>query len=177
ALNKQNPHLDMIAMLNVGGKKMGFRTMHDDVNVAEFAKKFGGGGHPKASGCELTTEAFEKFVINVFPYEPVKPDPERNELNIKGAIYGTTYQNRKKEISNIIPLNDGTFNIIHMGEKLKEIFSNFTEAERFVKRNYASWLCHDDDCLEKLSADHQISKEEALANYSFMMDHLKGMKK
>jgi uncharacterized protein len=82
ALGKKNPHLDLIAILNVGNKKMGFRTIYDHVDVSAFAKKFGGGGHPKASGCSLTEDTFKKFVVDVFTSEPRRPDAEQNQYNV-----------------------------------------------------------------------------------------------
>ncbi|WP_052404793.1 DHH family phosphoesterase [Bacillus rubiinfantis] len=77
ALHLQYPHLDMVALVNVGSKKIGFRTIHEHVNVAEFALRFGGGGHPKASGADLTEMAFEKFVINVFDTPPLRNETGR----------------------------------------------------------------------------------------------------
>ena len=165
ALNKINPHLDMIVLLNMGGKKMGFRTIHDEVNVAEFAKRFGGGGHPKASGCELSKECFEKFVVNVFDIPPIKPDPQKNELNIKDASYGTVYQNRKKEISYIKPLQNRMYMVIHNGKKIEQTFENFPQAERFIKRNFNSWLRFDDECLKQVAAALSTPMEEARENY------------
>lgn len=172
-LNKQNPHLDMVILLNVGGKKMGFRTIHDHINVAEYAKTFGGGGHPKASGCDLTEEAFKKYVINVYPFEPLKPDAYNNEFNVKGAKYGASYQNRKGNISVILPLQDGTFSIIHEGNKIKQEFWSYNDAENFLKRNYASWLRHDEEYLHHLSITHSIAKDELKRDFAGFMKKLK----
>ena len=36
-LGKEYPHLDYIAILNIGGKRVGFRTIHDHVDVSEVA--------------------------------------------------------------------------------------------------------------------------------------------
>ena len=140
ALNKKNPHLDMIVLVNVGTKKVGFRTIHDNVDVAKFAKELGGGGHPKASGCDLTEEAFKLFVTDVFHVEPIRPDPEKNEINVKDAPYGTYYENRKGEISFIKKDKDGMYTVTHEGKLLPERFSTFEKAEIYVKRNYQSWL-------------------------------------
>ena len=60
-LGKEYPHLDYIAILNIGGKRVGFRTIHDDVDVSKVAGHYGGGGHAKASGCSLTDEAYQAF--------------------------------------------------------------------------------------------------------------------
>lgn len=176
ALNNQNPHLDMIALVSIGSKKMGFRTIHDDVNVAEFAKAYGGGGHPKASGADLTSEAFDTFVVKVFEQLPAKPDADRNEFNVKAALYGSSYQNHNGEISFIKPMGDGKFTIFHIGKKLDQHFSSFDEAERFIKRNYTSWLRYDKEFLPLLAAKLQIPIEELKKNYSeIMMNPVEGI--
>lgn len=143
ALNKKNPHLDMIVLVNVGTKKVGFRTIHDEVNVALFAKEFGGGGHPKASGCDLSEDAFKLFVTDVFHLEPIKPDPEKNESNVRDALQGTYYENRNGEISLIKKNNMGKYILVHQGELQQVKFSTFEEAEKYVKRNYQSWMQFD----------------------------------
>jgi len=165
ALNNIYPHLDMIVLLNVSGKKMGFRTIHDEVNVAEFAQMYGGGGHPKASGAELTREAFETFIVDVFELNPLKPDPDRNEFNVKESAFGTSYQNHLGESSYILPAYNGTFDLIHKGEKIEQTFSVFSAAERYLKRNYSSWLRQDQEFLQKLSVTLKISLEELKENY------------
>lgn len=145
ALNKRNPHLDMVVLVNVGSKKIGFRTIHDHINVAEFARKFGGGGHPKASGCDLHDETFRLFVTDVFHKKPLRPDPEKNEKNVKDGPNGTYYENHDGEISLIKKNEVGEYIVIHEGKELEECFSSFQDAEIFVKRNYASWLRFDRD--------------------------------
>ncbi|WP_251555160.1 DHH family phosphoesterase [Neobacillus muris] len=166
ALNNLNPHLDMIALLNMGTKKMGFRTIHDEVNVAQFAKEYGGGGHPKASGAELTKEAFRIFVVNVFDVLPLKPDADRNEFNVKDSNVGSCYINHADEVSFIIPSGDGCYEIFHNGAKMETAFSSFVEAELFIKRNYASWLRYDNDFLPKAAELLGISIAELKENYT-----------
>lgn len=165
ALNKLNPHLDMIVLLNAGNKKIGFRTIHNEVNVAEFAKRFGGGGHPKASGCELSSDTFSKFVVNVFDIPALKPDPTRNELNLKSAEYGTVYQNRKKEFYYIQPQENAMYAVIQNGKKMEHNFEGFEQAERFIKRNFSASLSFDDECLKLIAGTLSIQLEEAKANY------------
>lgn len=172
ALNNLYPHLDMVALLNMSGKKMGFRTIHDDINVAEYAKRYGGGGHPKASGSEMKEAAFEKFVVKVFDSLPIKPDADRNELNLKEADYGTRYQNHKGEISYIHPIGDGTFSIIHNGKKQKFSFKTFIEAERFLKRNFYSWLQYDQEILRQLAGSTPMTMDELKENYQKIIRNL-----
>lgn len=165
ALNNLYPHLDMIVLLNVGGKKMGFRTIHDEVNVAEFAKRYGGGGHPKASGSEMTYEAFKLFIEDVFELMPLKPDPDRNEFNVKNSTLGTSYQNHQGENSYILPTLENQFMVIHNGKKVDEDFNTIAEAERYIKRNYSSWLRPDHEYLRFLSNILGTPLEEIKENY------------
>ena len=95
-LGKEYPHLDYIAILNIGGKRMGFRTIHDHVDVSEVAGQYGGGGHAKASGCSLNEEAYKNFVTETFHLEPVPEDARRNRYNLKGSTFGTLYKNRRE---------------------------------------------------------------------------------
>ncbi|WP_042455710.1 DHH family phosphoesterase [Neobacillus dielmonensis] len=169
ALNNLSPHLDMIALLNMGTKKMGFRTIHDEVNVAQFAKEFGGGGHPKASGSELTKQAFQTFVVNVFNVLPLKPDADRNEFNVKESNVGTSYINHNGEFSFIIPNGSGGYDLIHNGVNVEHTFPNFTEAEQFVKRNYSAWLRYDNEFLPQTAALLGIPVAELRENYTDIM--------
>jgi oligoribonuclease NrnB/cAMP/cGMP phosphodiesterase (DHH superfamily) len=165
ALNKLNPHLDMIVLMNVGGKKMGFRTIHDHVNVAEFAKRYGGGGHTKASGCELSPETFSKFVVNVFELPAIKPDPLRNELNVKTSGHGTIYQNRKKELFFIVSKETGNYLVYHNDKNIEQEFGNFEQAESFIKRNFGATLCFDDECIRIIAGTLAVRAEEVKLNY------------
>lgn len=49
-LSERNPQLDYIMMVDMGGKKVSLRTIHDYMDLGIVAKQFGGGGHSKASG-------------------------------------------------------------------------------------------------------------------------------
>lgn len=173
ALNKLYSHLDMIVLLNTGGKKAGFRTIHDHVDVSEYATRYGGGGHPKASGCELTQEAFEKFVVNVFPLSPIKPDPDRNEINVKETNYGTSYENHQGEITYIRPSQNENYEVIYNSKKLNQLFETFWDAEKFVKRNYASWLRFDTEYLPNLCKELSTTESQLRGNFEIMIkNHL-----
>lgn len=172
ALNKLNPHLDMIVLLKIGSKKMGFRTIHDSIDVAEFAKRFGGGGHPKASGSDLTKESFEKFVVHVFELSPIKPDPLLNVLNVKQAGYGTVYQNRKGEFSYIAVQSNGVYIVVHNQKKIGQSFELYEAAERFVKRNFESWLSFDDECLKHFSLSYSTPLEDHKDNYIQLINRI-----
>jgi len=49
-LCENDPELDFMIMLDYGFKTAGMRTIRDDIDLSEIAKRFGGGGHKKAAG-------------------------------------------------------------------------------------------------------------------------------
>ncbi|QRV11336.1 hypothetical protein JR311_20135 (plasmid) [Bacillus velezensis] len=56
-LSERNKDLDAIAIVDLGNKKVSLRTAHHHINLgSEIASKFGGGGHPKASGFQLSDD-------------------------------------------------------------------------------------------------------------------------
>lgn len=65
-ISKLHPELDLVIMLDVGAGRVSYRTTKDDVNVAELAKTFGGGGHPKSSGSEFNKDLLEQFTQKIF---------------------------------------------------------------------------------------------------------------
>ncbi|WP_077210921.1 DHH family phosphoesterase [Bacillus dakarensis] len=149
-LGKEYPHLDYIAILNIGGKRMGFRTIHDHVDVSEVASRFGGGGHVKASGCSLNEEAYKKFVTETFHLEPLREDAKRNRYNVKESSFGTLYEDRKEHQYLLYPENDQQWRI-KKGEKILEnVFTSFNDGEVFLKRNYAAWLVRDEHFVNYL---------------------------
>ncbi|MFB5674456.1 DHH family phosphoesterase [Paenibacillus terreus] len=143
ALGKENPHLDYIAILNMGGRKMSLRTIHDDIDVSEIAGRYGGGGHAKASGCTLTEEVYRSYVAETYPLEPLRPDAFRNRYNVKGTPSGSLYET-----------HDGTKVLVRMeeeewvtewsGKAAADRFGSFAEAERYLKRKHKAWLVRDD---------------------------------
>jgi len=96
-LGKDNPHLDYIANVSVGGKRISLRTIHDEIDVSEVAAEYGGGGHAKASGCLLTPDAYELYVAGPFKIDPMRADAFRNQYNLKGSIHGSLYENRDED--------------------------------------------------------------------------------
>ncbi|WP_252504231.1 hypothetical protein [Sporosarcina sp. Marseille-Q4943] len=77
---KEYTHRDYITILNIGGKRVVFRTIHDHVDVSEVAGQYGSGGHAKASGCSLSKEAFQTFVLDTFHLEPIREDAPQKSL-------------------------------------------------------------------------------------------------
>lgn len=143
-LGKENPHLDYIAILNIGGKRIGFRTIHDHVDVSEVAGHFGGGGHAKASGCSMTEEAYKLFVTETFHLEALREDAKHNRYNLKNSHFGTLYQNNKDDLFLLQSINDNVWRIEKNKFKLEETFPSFEEGEKFLKRTEAAWLVRDD---------------------------------
>ncbi|MCH1626325.1 DHH family phosphoesterase [Fredinandcohnia quinoae] len=162
ALAKLNPHLDLISLLNVGTKKIGFRTIYDEVDVSEFAKRYGGGGHPKASGCSMGDTAFELFVKNPFSIYSIRHDAPQNILNMKETENGTLLVNRKGEKSFVFLNQDGKWRIHHEKGLLEQSFDKYDEAERFIKRQFASGLAFDNELLTFLG--DVLKKDEEYIN-------------
>ncbi|WP_261178363.1 DHH family phosphoesterase [Anaerobacillus sp. CMMVII] len=143
-LGKDNPHLDYIAIVSVGGKRMSLRTIHDHVDVSEIAGVYGGGGHAKASGCSLTPEAYEFFVAEPFKIEPMRADAFRNQYNLKNSLYGSLYENRDDDQFFVYSSEEEQWVVELNGSPLDEEFLSFQEAENFIKRHYSAWLVRDE---------------------------------
>ncbi len=149
-LGKEYPHLDYIAMLNMGGKRISFRTIHETIDVSGVAGHFGGGGHQKASGCSLSTDAFKQFVEETFHVEPLKEDAKRNRYNVKHSEFGSLYKNKKKDVFLLYPVHAGKWIIEKNKNKLEPTFSSFMEGERHLKREFSAWLARDDEFVDYL---------------------------
>ncbi|MBE4909981.1 oligoribonuclease [Bacillus luteolus] len=165
ALAKLNPHIDLITLVNVGTKKLGFRTIYDHVDVSAFAKQFGGGGHPKASGATLTKETFEMFVVNVFDQHAIRRDAPNNELNVKENKKGTFYVNRKREFSKIHKVSEQPWAVLHNNNLLEGSFETFDQAEHYVKRNYGSGIAFDNEVISLLAESLKVSEEDVRKSY------------
>jgi len=150
-LGSEFPHLDYIAILNMGGKKLSLRTIHDGVDVSEVAGRFGGGGHAKAAGCSLTEEAFRMYAADPFPEEPIRFDAAKTEYNSKGSQYGVLYENRE-ESQLFLFRAENRWHIDLNEETLPESFDTFEEAERYAKREHGAWLARDDAFIRYLMA-------------------------
>jgi uncharacterized protein len=158
-LGKEYPHLDYIAILNIGGRRMGFRTIHDHVDVSQVAAKYGGGGHAKAAGCSLTPEAYQLFIINTFHLEPLREDAHRNRYNVKHSLFGTLYKSRMDDVFLLYPIDEETWAIEQNYFKREERFESFEEGERFLKRTYEAWLVRDEAFVHFLMEEVKKRKE------------------
>lgn len=168
-LNETYPHLDLITMVNPGTKGLSFRTIHDHVDVSVLAGKYGGGGHPKASGAELTDEAFKIFMEETFPQSPIKPDPEKNEFNVKETDYGTCYVNRKGDKLFIRKNKAEEWEVLYQGKKWRASFSDFKDAEREIKREFGVWLRYDNDLFYQMTTSFPLTIEEVKDRYKEIM--------
>lgn len=129
---------------------MGFRTIHDHVDVSEVAGSFGGGGHEKAAGCSLTEEAYKQFVAKTYPLEPLREDARRNRFNQKQSTFGTLYKSKTDEFLFLYPLSNQAWAYEKNRQKQQTKFSSFEEGEKFLKRNYEAWLIRDEIFVQYL---------------------------
>ncbi|WP_349409952.1 oligoribonuclease [Pseudalkalibacillus sp. SCS-8] len=143
-LGTEYPHLDYITILNMGGKKISFRTIHDHVDVSEVAGQFGGGGHAKASACSMSEESYQLYARAAFLIEPMRPDAFKNRYNLKETVEGCLFENRNEDSFFIYADESGVWFVEKNGEPLPGSFPSFHEAERFVKRNHSAWLVRDE---------------------------------
>ncbi|WP_166244370.1 DHH family phosphoesterase [Paenibacillus turpanensis] len=148
-LGRDNPHFDYIAIINMGGRKISFRTIHDHIDVSEIAGVHGGGGHAKAAGCSLTKDAYKLYVGEPFLLEPVRVDAFRNVYNVKGSPFGCLYDNRKGDLF-FIYANRSEWVVEMNGEKESGSYASFEEAEMYMKRNYQASLVRDERFVKHL---------------------------
>ncbi|WP_019413504.1 DHH family phosphoesterase [Paenisporosarcina sp. TG20] len=159
-LGKDYPHLDYIAILNIGGKRLGFRTIHDHVDVSEVAGHYGGGGHEKASGCLLTDEAYKQFVVDTFHMDPIREDAQRNRFNLKRSTFGSLYKNRTGDTFFLYSVSENNWILQQNGLKIEQSFTTFDEGENFLKRNFSVWLVRDDAFVSFLMEEVNKTKNQ-----------------
>lgn len=156
-LGKEYPHLDYIAIVNMGSKKISLRTIHDHIDVSKIAGKYGGGGHQKASGCTLIEEAYKNYVLNTFALEAIPQDAKNNRYNLKESTFGSLYKNNSGDLVFIYPNND--LWIIEKNKKvIDQQFGTFLEAENYVKRNLKVSLAQDDQFVDYLKGEVKRNK-------------------
>lgn len=63
-LSEMNPQYDLIVM--IGDKTVSYRTVKDNIDCGQVAKLFGGGGHPKASGSQISNEKKLMYIDELF---------------------------------------------------------------------------------------------------------------
>ncbi|WP_221567860.1 DHH family phosphoesterase [Alkalihalobacillus sp. TS-13] len=157
-LGTANRHLDYITILNMGGRKISFRTIHDDVDVSAVAGYFGGGGHAKAAGCSMNEESYEIYARAAFIIEPIRQDAFRNHYNLKETPQGCLYENRNEDRLFIYAEVSDQWIVERNGKAISHRFSSFEEAERYVKRNHSAWLARDEHYVDYLKEFMMKSK-------------------
>ncbi|MBB5325880.1 oligoribonuclease NrnB/cAMP/cGMP phosphodiesterase (DHH superfamily) [Anoxybacillus tepidamans] len=177
ALSKRCPHLDFIAMVNLGTKHIGFRTIHDFVNVAEFAKRFGGGGHPKASGCLMDEHTFSSFAMTAFHLPPIYHDAEQNRYNIKEHHEGIFFKNNEEQWFLLFYDEQNKWIVLCDDDPSIPSFLSFEEAERWVKRHFAAGLAEDALVIDYLQQQLLWSKEDMVARYPEAVEQYKNNKR
>ncbi|WP_409288548.1 DHH family phosphoesterase [Peribacillus sp. SCS-37] len=155
-LMKEFSHLDYIAIVMVGGKRISLRTIHDHVDVSEVAGRYQGGGHQKASGCTLTPEGFKLFVEKPFEIEPLRADAHDNRYNVKEPDVFCLFSNHDQDTI-LIRKNGGSW-VLEINRETKGSFDSFAEAEKVVKRNYYAWLVRDDIYVDFLRKNYLNSE-------------------
>lgn len=155
-LGKEHPHLDCISILNLGNKKISFRTIHDHVDVSEVASRYGGGGHAKAAGCSITADAFKQFIEKPFPLKPLRTDAPHNSMNQKNQC--SLFENYEKDQYLLVKNSEGVWEVEKNHHLLSNQFSTYEEAERFLKRSFYVHLSKDEKLLEYLLDSYEKAK-------------------
>jgi oligoribonuclease NrnB/cAMP/cGMP phosphodiesterase (DHH superfamily) len=64
-LMELHPELDFVAIVNTD-KAISYRTNKSNIDLSEFAKIYGGGGHPQAAGSLISDEIKNKIIDLLF---------------------------------------------------------------------------------------------------------------
>ena len=65
SMSTKHPELDGIIIINASNG-ISYRTTREDVDLANFASHYGGGGHLKASGSTITDDDRDAFIKRIF---------------------------------------------------------------------------------------------------------------
>ena len=66
-LCKMRPEIDFVAMIDIDGCTVSYRTVKEDIDLGkDVASLFGGGGHPKAAGSEFSQTIKLKVIEKIF---------------------------------------------------------------------------------------------------------------
>ena len=65
-LCQMHPEFDFVAIINMDGS-VSYRTIRDDIDLGkDVAKLFGGGGHPKAAGSQISEDVRMEIIKEIF---------------------------------------------------------------------------------------------------------------
>lgn len=66
-LSDRHPELDFIVIIDLGNKRVSYRTVKDNIDLGkDVASNFGGGGHPKASGSQIEIDSVKMVIPMLF---------------------------------------------------------------------------------------------------------------
>ena len=66
-LCKMHPEIDFVAMIDIDGCTVSYRTVKEDIDLGkDVASLFSGGGHPKAAGSEFSQSIKLKVIEGIF---------------------------------------------------------------------------------------------------------------
>lgn len=65
-LSEKYTEYDFIILIDNGSNKISYRTVKDNIDLGKFAKQFGGGGHPKASGSQIDNKLQRDYINSLF---------------------------------------------------------------------------------------------------------------
>ncbi len=65
-LAKKYSELDIIILIDVGATRISYRNVKEEVDVAVFAQKYGGGGHPRSAGSLFSKHLLPIFIREIF---------------------------------------------------------------------------------------------------------------
>ena len=61
-----HPELDFVVLINMSTLTVSYRTVKNNLDLSAIAKRFGGGGHPKASGSRFDVSIVNDMLNNIF---------------------------------------------------------------------------------------------------------------
>lgn len=61
-----HPESDFVVLINMSTLTVSYRTVKDNLDLSDIAKRFGGGGHPKASGSRFDASIINDMLNNIF---------------------------------------------------------------------------------------------------------------
>lgn len=65
---KNHSEIDLVVIIDISRNAVSYRAVKKEINVGEFAKYFGGGGHPKAAGSQIDKDTELKIAKMIFGF-------------------------------------------------------------------------------------------------------------
>ena len=65
-LNELHPNLDFVVLIDMTSLTVSYRTVKNNIDLSTIAKKYGGGGHPKASGSKFNISIIDNTLSGIF---------------------------------------------------------------------------------------------------------------